>query len=401
MSSTATTVPLPAADRPATAPRQRLRLAIVTETYPPEINGVANTLWQMVRGLTDLGHEVDLIRPHQEQAPTVVTPAVVTQHLTTGLPLPGYPGLQFGLPAARLCRRVWSGRRPALVYIATEGPLGRSALKVANALGIPALTGMHTNFHQYSRHYGVGLLANLVHGYLRHFHNSAAGTLVPTAEMADTLRADGFERVAVWPRGVDAERFSPQRRQTALRRAWGLDDGTPGVVYVGRIAPEKNIDLVFRAFAAIRQAHPGAQLIVVGDGPERERLAAQHPQAIFTGPKTGTELAEHYASGDMFLFPSLTETFGNVVLEAMASGLGTLAFDTAAARELIVAGVNGRLTAGEDAEDFIAQAVDFASHTEQLRACGQAARATALDNAWPRIMRRLEQQFRTTAVDHN
>ncbi|MFM1891229.1 MAG: hypothetical protein RLZ44_306 [Pseudomonadota bacterium] len=380
---------------PRGAASSGLRLAVVTETYPPEINGVANTLHQMVAGLGQRGHRLLLIRPGQAQAADPRRAATVREEFTGGLPLPGYPGLQLGLPAGRRIRRLWQQFQPQAAYIATEGPLGRSALAVARTMGVPALTGMHTNFDQYSRHYGVGLLSPLIQHYLRQFHNRSAGTLAPTREMADTLLQHGFRNIHTWPRGVDAELFDPQRRDPALRASWGADAGAPVVLYVGRIAPEKNVDLALQAFHAIQTRLPRARFVVVGDGPARERLQQACPEAVFTGAKVGEELARHYASGDLFLFPSLTETFGNVVLEAMASGLAVLAYDTAAARELIADGANGRVCAPGEATAFVQLAVQLACEPPALAQLGAAARATALAHAWPAIIARLETLFRT------
>lgn len=380
-----------ASDGPGRSP---LRLSIVTETYPPEINGVANTLRQMVSGLGARGHQLLLIRPGQNRAARHAGHPVVSEALTAGLPLPGYPGLQLGLPAGRRIRRLWQQFRPQAVYIATEGPLGRSALQAARGLGIPALTGMHTNFAQYSRHYGVGLLSPIIQRYLRQFHNRSSGTLTPTREMADTLLQYGFRNIHTWPRGVDAELFDPGRRDPTLRTQWGADATAPVVLYVGRIAPEKNVDLALRAYRAIAAKIPAARFVLVGDGPARERLQHACPEAVFTGAKVGEELARHYASGDLFLFPSLTETFGNVVLEAMASGLAVIAYDTAAAKELIEDGENGRVSSPGDETAFVRQARDLARQPEAFARLGTAARATALQHAWPAVIARLETLFR-------
>ncbi len=384
--------PTPGATHPALA-RPALRLSIVTETYPPEINGVANTLRQMVLGLSGRGHELLLIRPGQRLAAGEHPTPAAREEITAGLPLPGYTGLQLGLPAGRRIRRLWQQFRPHAAYIATEGPLGRSALQAARAGGIPALTGMHTNFDQYSRHYGIGPLSPLIRHYLRRFHNSSAGTLTPTREMADALLQQGFHHIHTWPRGVDAGLFDPQRRDPELRASWGAVATGPVVLYVGRIAPEKNVDLALRAYRAIAARLPDTRFVLVGDGPTRERLQQACPEAIFAGARIGADLARHYASGDLFLFPSLTETFGNVVLEAMASGLPVIAYDTAAAKELIADGENGRVSSPGDATGFVRQARELACDPAALRRLGAAARTTALQHAWPAVIARLETLF--------
>ncbi len=371
-----------------------MNLLLVTETYPPEINGVARTLAQMVRGLGGLGHRITLVRPAQStRSPAIVDDAAV--HEVPGVPLPGYPGLQFGLPAYRLVSRLLQRRRIDAAYIATEGPLGYSALQACARRGVAALTGMHTNFHQYSRHYGAGLLAPVLLRYLRRFHNRAAGTLVPTATMRDALAADGFLRLHTWPRGVHTELFSPQRRSARLRAEWGVAEDGLAVLYVGRLAPEKNIDSAFSAFAAIRAVREDARFILVGSGPAERRLRDSHPEAIFAGPREGEDLACHYASADLFLFPSETETFGNVTLEAMSAGLAVVSYDLAAAHELIRDGRNGLLAPAGEHAAFIEQARRGAADETLRQTLKIHARDTALQQDWPRLISRLEQVFLT------
>ncbi|WP_232019121.1 glycosyltransferase family 4 protein [Sulfuritortus calidifontis] len=370
----------------------------MTETYPPEINGVAMTLGQIVAALQARGHAVQLVRPRQASDPAAPPVNGVEQTLVTGLPIPGYADLRLGLPAKRRLLRLWSCKRPDLVHIATEGPLGWSALSAARQLAIPVVAGFHTNFHRYSRHYGLGWLQPAIHGYLRHFHNRAQLTLVPTETLRQELAAVRYRNLAVMARGVDTGLFRPERRQTALRQAWGAGENDLVVAYVGRLAPEKNLPLLLRAFAAMRQVRPDARLVLVGDGPSRAALAAKHPELIFCGARTGEDLAAHYASADCFLLPSLTETFGNVLLEAMASGLAVLGFDYAAAAEHIVPGGNGLTVPYGDEVAFIEQATRLAQQPQTLRALGQAARATALGLSWDSVFNRLEGYYRQLVV---
>ncbi|WP_078121042.1 glycosyltransferase family 4 protein [Thiosocius teredinicola] len=368
-----------------------MNILIVTETYPPEINGVARTLAQMVSGLSKLGHRITLVCPKQKQRPSDDEPAEI--HPVRGLPLPGYPGLQFGMPAGGLIKRLIAHKQIDACYIATEGPLGHSAMRACHRAGVPCLSGMHTNFHQYSGHYNAGMLAPALWRYLRGFHNKLAGTLVPTGAMADELEDSGFRNLHVWPRGVHANLFSPDRRNEELRARWGIGSDDIVVVYVGRLAPEKNIDTTFEAFSAIRERHPTARMVLVGNGPAEKRLRATHPEAIFAGPRTGVELAEYYASGDMFLFSSVTETFGNVTLEAMASGLAVVSYDLAAAHELINHGHNGLLAPADDKAAFIQHSLDCAGDAALRQTLKVHARETALQQDWPKLIDRLEKLF--------
>lgn len=356
------------------APRRPLRIGVVTETYPPEINGVAFTVARWVEGLRRRSHVVQLVRTRQGDQDAPASGDCPETLRLPGFRIPGYPQLQGGWPARRAVLAQWRRARPDLVHIVTEGPLGYSALRAARRLGIPVSTSFHTNFQQYSRHYRIGWLAAPIMAYLRHFHNQGVQTLVPTGELAEHLQSLGFRRTQVLARGVDTTLFSPHRRDPALRERWGVAPRSLAVLYVGRLAAEKNLELAIAAFQSIRRARPDARLILVGDGPMTSRLRARHPAFVYCGMRQGEDLANHYASADLFLFPSLTETFGNVVLEAMASGLAVAAFDYAAARAHVEPGLSGLLAPFGDADAFVAAATALAGDADALEAMGQAAR---------------------------
>ncbi|MHB0973078.1 MAG: glycosyltransferase family 4 protein [Thiobacillus sp.] len=368
------------------AMRPQLRIAVVTETYPPEVNGVAMTLGRLVDGLQVRNHQVQLIRPRQHDNDQPQPTATFTEHLQRGIALPRYEGLKMGLPAKAALTRLWTRHRPDVVQIATEGPLGWSALAAANKLQLPVASDFHTNFHSYSHHYGLGLLRRAIVAYLRKFHNKAAVTLVPTEGIRRELLAHGYENIEIIGRGVDTRLFHPGRRDLALRTRWGVGENETAVLYVGRLAAEKNLALVFRAFDAMREAQPAARLVLVGDGPERAGWQARRPDAIFCGTQTGEALAAHYASSDVFLFPSLTETWGNVTIEAMASGLAVVAYDCAAAEEVIRHGENGLKAPPEDEAAFIAQAVSLAPDAARQHRLGAAAAARAAQLSWDAII---------------
>ena len=356
------------------APRRPLRIGVVTETYPPEINGVAFTVARWVEGLRRRSHVVQLVRTRQGDQDAPASGDCPETLRLPGFRIPGYPQLQGGWPARRAVLAQWRLARPDLVHIVTEGPLGYSALRAARRLSIPVSTSFHTNFQQYSRHYRIGWLAAPIMAYLRHFHNQGVQTLVPTGELAEHLQSLGFRRTQVLARGIDTSLFSPHRRDPALRERWGVAPRSLAVLYVGRLAAEKNLELAIAAFQSIRRVRPDARLILVGDGPMTSRLRARHPAFVYCGMRQGEDLAAHYASADLFLFPSLTETFGNVVLEAMASGLAVAAFDYAAARAHVEPGLSGLLAPFGDADAFVVAATALARDADALEAMGQAAR---------------------------
>jgi glycosyltransferase involved in cell wall biosynthesis len=373
--------------------KRSLRVALVTETYPPEVNGVAATIARVVDGLRQRGHELQLLRPRQESAQTEDDGERYSEVLLRGLPIPRYPQLKLGLPARRALLQRWSARRPDVVHIVTEGPLGWSALQAALQLKLPVVSDFRTNFHAYSRHYGVGWLRGPVMAYLRKFHNRTACTMVPTEPLRVELTAAGFKGLRVVARGVDAQRFNPARRSDALRAQWGAGPDTTVALCVGRLAPEKNLGLVLDAAAGMRAAQPSLRLVMVGDGPERARLQQRCPEAVFSGQRHGDDLAVHYASADVFLFPSTTETFGNVVPEAMASGLAVLAYRHAAAGELLRHGDNGLLVALDDIAGFCDQAYRISGDRDRIRHLGSAARETASHMDWGRIIEAIEGEY--------
>jgi glycosyltransferase involved in cell wall biosynthesis len=379
------------------ADRRSLRIALVTETYPPEVNGVATTVARVVEGLHARHHELQLIRPRQaaEEASENGSPRF-HEILMRGLPIPRYPNLRMGLPATRALKDHWMAHRPDLVHIATEGPLGWSALQAALRLKLPVSSDFRTNFHAYSKHYGIGWLHKPIMAYLRKFHNLAQCTMVPTDELRRSLAEYGFRNLSVVARGVDTKLFTPHRRSEALRRQWGADGETPVVVHVGRLAPEKNLTLLLAAFEAMRALNRAAKLVLVGDGPARKWVETRCPDAIFVGMRAGEDLAAHYASGDLFFFPSLTETYGNVTAEAMASGLAVLAFDYAAAAQLITSRDNGVVAPIEDPEQFVECARMLANDLPRVRVMGACARETTSALGWDTILEQIESTFLAT-----
>ncbi|MCF8204859.1 MAG: glycosyltransferase family 1 protein [Methylotenera sp.] len=373
-----------------------MRIAYVCETYPPEINGVALTAARTVHALRAAGHALQLVRPHLPGEPLRRD---AQEWHSRGGPIPMYPALRYGWCTPGALRALWQPgpARPDLVHVATPGPLAWAALRAARALGVPTSADFRTNFHAYCRHYGLRWLAPVALGYLRRLHAMADANFVPTPELRDQLARSGFERLQVLGRGVDAHRFTPDRRDPSLRAQWRAGEDDRVLLYVGRLAAEKNLPLALHTFERLAARQPGLRMVVVGDGPLRESLARAHPQVSFVGMQTGDALARYYASADVFLFPSLTETFGNVTLEALASGLAVVAFDTGAAGLHVRDGHSGCLAPPceglEAADAFLAAASRALQAARAGGAMRQPAREAALQADWGRVQRRFEQQL--------
>ena len=372
-----------------------MHIAFITETWPPQVNGVAMTLKGHVRDLTARGHQVDVVRPGSE-----CREDGAQMLRARGVNIPRYPELKFGMPQGGGLRERWTTRRPDAVYVATEGPLGASAMRVANALRIPVVTGFHTRFDDYARYYGVGLLSPLVRAHLLKFHRRAQLTVVPTRALVDELRQAGIPCVRKLRRGVDTQRFSPLHRDDGLRRQWGATDEAPVLLCVGRVAAEKGLVVALKAWRALQAIVPAARIVVVGDGPQRAALSEAYPDAIFTGMQHGEALAAHYASADMFLFPSLSETFGNVVLEAMASGLPVVAFDRAAAQEHVANGISGLVVPAQDVHGFTASAYQLGLAYETRKSLGLNARIAAQQCASEVVSAEFEKLLQALIREH-
>ncbi len=367
-----------------------MKLALVTETFPPEVNGVAMTFGVIVRELGRRGHAVTVYRPRRDDLRRAAPSEGFTEMALPGFPIPGYPLLRLGWPAWGRLRRAWREERPDLVHVATEGPLGASAVAAARALGIPVSSSFHTNFHAYTGHYGVGPLRHAVLAWLRWVHNRTRLTFAPTEELCAELAGEGFRNLALLSRGVDTWGFHPARRCPALRQQWGAGPEDPVVLHVGRMAAEKNYELLFEAYAAMRAANPRLRFVLAGEGPLRARLQRRHPECIFAGFFSREEIGRHYASADIYIHASRTETFGNVLTEALASGLAVAGFDYAAARQFVRHGESGLLASLDAPADLIEAAVLLATDDFLRTKLRARARAAVEDHSWERVVAGLE-----------
>jgi glycosyltransferase involved in cell wall biosynthesis len=360
-----------------------LRIALVSETWFPQVNGVSRSLEKLVEHLLAAGDRVRLFIPRY---PREIRPAGTDAVTFPSLPLPFYREVRVPLATRALLRRELSAFAPDVVHIATEGPLGRAALRAAAELALPTVSSYHTNFCDYLAHYGTPWLERLAWGYLRNFHNATAATFCPTPSIRGLLQRQGFERVAVWSRGVDAERFHPGKRDPGLRHRYGIAENAVVLAYCGRLAAEKNLPVLLAAWQRISHLRPEAHLLLIGDGPLRSELETKKtPRTTFTGYLHGEELARHYAAADLFVFPSLSETFGNVLLEAMASGLPVLAFSAPGPVDIVRSGETGWLVEETGAEPLAAAADRLLADRERLGRLGAHARRYAAAQRWEAI----------------
>jgi len=351
------------------------------------------TFGNLASALAGRGHEVTVWRPNRPELTRGEPAAGLSEVWVPGFPIPRYPLLRFGLPAWRRLRQAWTHQRPDLVHVVTEGPLGASAITVARSLQIPVTSSFHTNFHTYVRDYGFGVLRGAALAWLRRVHNRTDRTFAPTAQLCAELSAEGFRNLSVLSRGVDTRRFDPARRCPALRARWGADENTLVVIHVGRIAAEKNFDLLFRAYQAMGAARPNIRFVVVGEGPIKAQLVRKHPGCVFEPFYSREEIGRYYASADMYVHTSLTETFGNVLVEAMASGLAVVGFDYAAARRFVKHGENGLVVARDEDDRLVAEAVRLALDGPLREKLGSAARLELVSQSWEQVATEFEREL--------
>jgi phosphatidylinositol alpha 1,6-mannosyltransferase len=356
-----------------------MRIAIVTESFPPDVNGVAHSVVRTAEHLVARGHEPVVIAPappgprhrradHQPY-PVVRIPSV---------PLPRYQGFRLGMPSARLAEALLS-HEPDVIHLASPFILGARAATLAARYGLPTVAVYQTDVASYARAYRVGWGEAAAWRRLREIHNSAQRTLAPSTRSAADLIANGVERIWLWRRGVDAERFHPTKRCESVRRTLA-PNGEVLVGYVGRLAPEKRVDLL-ESTARL----PGVRVVVAGDGPAHRQLARALPEVTFLGVQQGEALARLYASLDIFVHTGPHETFGQTLQEAAASGVPVVAPASGGPVDLVQCGVTGLLVPPGDG-DALADAVSTLATDPGLRAAyGAAARVAVSRRSWTAV----------------
>lgn len=368
-----------------------MKIAIFTDTFLPELNGVARTLGRFAAQLDKLGIEYRVWAPGYRR-PIESSPSVIR---IPSVAFPLYPECRAAFPNPWRIRLELREFDPDIVHIVTEFNVGVVGFRAARKLGIPTVSSYHTNFSHYTRHYRMQWLESTLWWYLRRFHNRTLVTFCPSETTRRELESVGMERVKIWSRGIDGHLFSPDKRDVAWRRELGIDDKVV-LTYVGRLGHEKSVELLFDTLRLLNERlSDRIHLLLVGDGPLRPKLEREAPGNVtFTGFKRGEDLYRAFASGDIFCFPSVTETFGNVVIEAMASGLPVVAAAQGGPVDIIRHGDTGYLFEP-------ANAAAMARHVEELvmdeparLAMAERAVAYARTQSWDVVFGKLLADYR-------
>ncbi len=362
-----------------------LRVALVTSSYNFIADGVALTLNRLVAWLESHGVEVLIF------APTARTPAFAHEGAVVpvpSLPLPARPEYRLALGMASHVKRQLLDFKPDIIHIAVPDLLGHAALGLGKRHGIPVVASYHTRYETYLKHYWyLAPLEGLLKRILRRFYGACREVYLPSDSTRAALLADGLaDNFKPWPRGIDMTRFAPDKRSPAWRARHGIGADELVILHVSRLVREKRLDTLTDALGRITVPH---RVVIVGDGPDRDFAQAALPHAIFAGFLGGEELASAYASSDIFVFPSDSESFGNVTLEAMASGLPCVCADATGSRSLVVPGETGFLVDADDPAGFADKISALAADCALRQRMGQAARMRALTFSWDETMARM------------
>lgn len=378
------------------ADAEGLRLAVFTDTALPQINGVSRTLDRLLSAVEARGGAARLFTTSDPEA---AEDDVAVRYRS--FPFWAYPQLRLALPGHAAAAEELSGWGATLVHAATPFGIGLAGRRAALDLGLPLVTSYHTSLTAYARYYRLGALARPGWAFLRWFHNSGVRTYCPTRAIEAELREHGFRSTAIWSRGIDTARFSPRWRSSSMRSRLGAGDDQLVLAYVGRLAAEKGLDVALDAMHRLEREEPGRwRFALAGDGPYASRCrAAAPPGAVFLGQITGDELSAFYASADVFVFPSTTDTFGNVLLEAMASGLAVVGADVGSTREVLGEAGGVRFAAGDGAA-LAAQLTALANDPKRRQAVARAGLASVRSRNWTHVFDSLVADYLQVIADH-
>jgi glycosyltransferase involved in cell wall biosynthesis len=361
---------------------QRLRVALFSGNYNYVKDGANQALNRLVGRIEARGAVARVYSPIGPRPAFAPTGTLIP---VPSIPIPGRPEYRAALGLPRAARRDLGAFAPHIVHLAAPDILGHAARRWAGRHRIPAVASVHTRFETYFDYYGLGFVRHLVEGMQRRFYSGLAEIYAPSESMARVLREGGYsDNVRIWSRGVDHHLFRPEARDPAWRGGLGLGD-EPTILFVARLVLEKGLDILAAVAAGLTAAGVRHRILVVGDGPARGWIEERLPGAIFTGFLTGADLARAYASADIFFNPSVTETFGNVTLEAMASGLAVVAARAPGTLSLVEDGANGLLIAPRDVDGFARALATYATDPDLRHAAGREGRRRAQPYDWDRV----------------
>jgi glycosyltransferase involved in cell wall biosynthesis len=363
------------------------RIVIFTGAYNHIADGVSLTLNRLVSYLDSHDTETLVLAPTVDRPPVDHAGTLVP---VPSIPVPSRPEYRVSLGLTPSARSVIRSFRPDLFHIATPDLLGYQALRLAERRSIPVVASYHTHFSSYLKYYGFGALETLMWKYLANFYSRCRHVYVPSPSMAEVLRSHGIDDgLRLWARGVDTNRFNPSRRSVEWRRSLGVEDDEILVSFIGRLVWEKGLGVFAEVIEGLQRAGVRHRSMIVGEGPALEELRQRLPHTLFTGYLHGMELPRAYASSDLFLFPSDTETFGNVTLEAMASGLASVCADATGSRTLVEHGVTGLLVPPGDAGAFLDAVHHLIAEEPARRRMGPEALRHAQRYSWNAVLSRL------------
>lgn len=368
-----------------------MKIAYFTESLPPNMDGVSHTLIQISRFMESRGVEFRFLSPFIPDKSHFLSNRV---RKVRSIPFPMYTAYRISFPLFENLDDYLDGFSPDIVHVVSPTPLCIYGLKYARNHDLPAVGSYHTNFVSYFKYYGFGKLEGLGWKYLRWFYNQCGKTFVPSQSVQEDLTHQGIHNVELLPHGIDTQRFSPDFRSSRIRRLLGGED-LPVLLFVGRLVKEKDLADLIQAFTQLQSQGYRFRAVFVGDGPMRQDLARQLPEAHFTGTLSGSELSQWYASSDLFVFPSTTETFGLVVQEAFASGIPVVGVRQGGVADLIQDGVNGFLAEPNrpaDLAEKVAALLDNASLRTQL---GANARSLVMEHSWDKVNQQLLESYRS------
>jgi glycosyltransferase involved in cell wall biosynthesis len=373
-----------------------MKIAFFTDTYLPQINGVTKTLSRLEKYLNNKGHEVLIFAPEYPGNPDA--PSTTT---FLSLPFALYPECRLSFPNQIRIQLELKKFNPDVVHLMTEFNMGLAGLYHSRFLDIPTISTYTTNFNQYLDYYNLKALHKPCINFFNWFHNASSLTVTPSKETIKKLKADGIHRVSLFTRGIDSKKFSPIHASEEIRKNYQVGNKLL-LLYVGRISPEKDLDVLFESYHNLDRKYPEKfALMVVGDGPMKKEYEKKHGDKIlFTGYQSGENLQKIYASSDIFTFPSASETLGNVVLEALSSGLPVVGVNSGGVKDLIRNNCNGYLVEPKNPAAFQERIEFLFTQTSRQRIMAYEARSSVSTRDWHYIFHNLTEEYQSISNHH-